>query len=144
MSADIFFKIKFFEKFFQEYHQSVEQFGLRSGLTNCLQRLSADDTRRLGFKFFVFTVLWYKKDKVTHITDVSDWTFLNIVFLFYSRSDLDPNCLHMLLASDTRRQKVKLRKINVHYLKACLDWRTQKSWRVTETEAKSTWIWFKI
>ena len=49
-----FFQNQLFEKFFQEYHQSVKQFGPRSGTTFvgpdlgpiCLQRLSADDTRR--------------------------------------------------------------------------------------------------
>ena len=50
--------MNFFEKFFQEYNQSVQQFGTKSGLTfrradlgpNCLQRLSADDTRRQRVK----------------------------------------------------------------------------------------------
>ena len=50
----IFSKSFIFEKFFQEYHMSVKQIGSRSGPTffrpdlgpNCLQRLSADDTRR--------------------------------------------------------------------------------------------------
>ena len=54
-----FFQINFFEEFFQKYHQSVKQFGSRSGPTfvspdlgsNCLQRLSADNT--------VKRVLWY-------------------------------------------------------------------------------------
>ena len=46
----IFPKSTFSKKFFQEYLQNVKQFGCRSGLTkclgpNCLQRLSADDTR---------------------------------------------------------------------------------------------------
>ena len=51
----IFFKINFFEKFFQEYHLSVNRLdpnqvryfvGLDLG-ANCLQRLSADDTRSM-------------------------------------------------------------------------------------------------
>ena len=50
----IFFKINFFEQIFREYHLTVKQFGSRSGPTFCcpdqdpicLQRLSADDTRR--------------------------------------------------------------------------------------------------
>ena len=50
----IFFKINFFEKFSHEHHQSVKQFGSRSGRhfvgpglgPNCLQKVSADDTRR--------------------------------------------------------------------------------------------------
>ena len=56
----IFFKINFFEKFFQEYIQSVitnsldpdqvrHSVGLDLG-PNCLQRLSADDTRRQRVK----------------------------------------------------------------------------------------------
>ena len=49
-------KINLFEKFFQEYHQSVKQFldpdqakhVVRADLSpNCLQKISADDTRRL-------------------------------------------------------------------------------------------------
>ena len=39
----IFFKINFFEKLFQEYHQS--DVGPDLG-PDCLQKLSADDTRR--------------------------------------------------------------------------------------------------
>ena len=47
----IFFKINLFKKLFQEYHLSVIQIGSRPDLTfdlgpNCLQKLSADDTRR--------------------------------------------------------------------------------------------------
>ena len=53
LSAD-FFQSHFFLKFFQEYHQGVKQFESRSGPTfvgpdlgsNCLPRLSADDTSR--------------------------------------------------------------------------------------------------
>ena len=41
----IFYKINFIEKFFQEYHLSVKQIGFLGPI--CLQRLSADDTRRL-------------------------------------------------------------------------------------------------
>ena len=66
----IFFKIIFFEKFFQEYHLSVKQIGSRSGPTffvgpdlgpNCLQRLSADDTRRQRVNSFyaIFSQYWY-------------------------------------------------------------------------------------
>ena len=52
-SADFFSKSTF-ENFFREYHQSVKQFGSRSGrhyfgpdlVSICLQKLSADDTRR--------------------------------------------------------------------------------------------------
>ena len=72
-SADFFFKINFFERFFQEYHQIVKQFGSRSprrfvgsdfGL-NCLQRLSADDTRSQDYdnscKLFDTLIVFLKK-----------------------------------------------------------------------------------
>ena len=47
----IFFKINFFEKIFQEYHLSVKQIGSRRLVRpdlgpNCLQKLSAYDTKR--------------------------------------------------------------------------------------------------
>ena len=49
-----FSKINFLKKFFQEYHQNVKQFGEFVGPdlgTNCLPRLSADDTGRQRVKF---------------------------------------------------------------------------------------------
>ena len=62
-SAD-FFKVNFFEKFFQEHYQSVKQFldpdqarhfvGPDLG-PNCLQRLSADNTRRQSLNGFLTT-----------------------------------------------------------------------------------------
>ena len=55
----IIFKIHFFKKIFQEYDLSVNQIASRSSLTfffvgpdlglNCLQRLSADNTRDSPF-----------------------------------------------------------------------------------------------
>ena len=39
----VFYKINIFEKFFQDYHQSI---GPDLG-SNCLEKLSADDTSRL-------------------------------------------------------------------------------------------------
>ena len=60
-SADFFQN----QSFFQEYHQSVKQFGPRSDPTkcwhglgpNCLQRLSADGTRRQRVKHAYAAIL---------------------------------------------------------------------------------------
>ena len=49
LSAD-FFKSNFFETFFQECDQSVKQFVKPDLDPNCLQKFSADDTKRQRVK----------------------------------------------------------------------------------------------
>ena len=90
-----FFEINFFEKLLQENRQSVKQIGSRSGPTfcrpdlgpNCLQKLSADNTRGQRVKDLQTNVIFHRATTISwdgplHILRGHRLQFPNLLYFF--------------------------------------------------------------